>query len=241
MKRILAIIIILTASLKLFSQTAEEYYTQAEALDYSVKDDAKKAIALLTKAIAADPAYIKAIILRAEIYDGQALYKEEISDLTTLIKTDTAYAGYYKKRAHAYLLKGEAAKAISDYTEAYSIDTSMIECVYERGKIYGEIFYEKQSQSALFDFNLCIEKGSISIKALSYVGRGRVYENKEEFEKAMADYNTAVNVNPFCKDAFLYRGLLKLSLNQDGCNDILKYREMGGPNAQDYMDKYCYK
>ncbi|MFH0867204.1 MAG: tetratricopeptide repeat protein [Bacteroidota bacterium] len=241
MIRIFFILLLFIAALPVFSQTAEEYYNQADALDYSSKDDAKKAISLLTKAIDARPDYKDALLLRAEIYELQGMYKEEISDFTTLIKTDSTYAGYYKSRAKAYLLKNETEKAISDYTKAHNIDTSMTECIYERGKIYGDFFVSKKAQLAIDDFTFCIAQGSISIKSLSYVGRGRVYENQEDFDKAMTDYNTAVKVNPFCKEAFLYRGILKLSLNQDGCYDLLKYREMYGDNAQDYLDKYCYK
>lgn len=228
-------------ALPVFSQTADEYYNQASALDYTLKDNAKKAISLLTKAFETDPSYKAALELRAEIYELQGMYKEEISDLTTLIKTDSTYAGYYKKRAKAYFLKKETENAIVDYTKAFNIDTSMIECIYERGKIYGEFFVSKKAQLAIDDFTFCITHGSINIKSLSYVGRGRVYENQENFDKAMTDYNTAVKINPFCKEVYLYRGILKLALKQEGCYDLLKYREMYGDNAQDYLDKYCYK
>lgn len=241
MKKIFLISLLIITALPVFSQTAEEYYSQADKLDTTTKDGAKKAIALLTKAIDANPSYANALLFRSEIYRRQGLYKEEIADLSSLIKLDSTYAGYYKKRAKAYLLKNEAEKAISDYTTAFNIDTSMIECIYERGKIYAESFVGKKEQLAISDFNYCISQSSVNIKSLSYVGRGRVYENLEEFDKAMTDYNTAIKVNPFCKEAFLYRGILKLSLNQEGCYDLLKYREMYGDNAQDYLDKYCYK
>jgi tetratricopeptide (TPR) repeat protein len=241
MRRIFIVLSICIAALPVFSQTAEEYYSQAEKLDTATKDDAKKAIALLSKAIDASPSYTDALLFRSELYRRQGMYKEEISDLTSLIKSDSTYAGYYKKRAKAYLLRKEAEKAIADYTKAYNIDTSMIECIYERGKIYEDFFVDKKAQLAFDDFNFCIAQASINIKSLSYVGRGRVYENQEEFDKAMTDYNTAIKINPFCKEAFLYRGILKLSLNQDGCYDLLKYREMYGDNAQEYLDKYCYK
>jgi tetratricopeptide (TPR) repeat protein len=196
---------------------------------------------LLDKAISLDPAYEDALDLRAELYEKQASYKEEIADLTTLIKIDSVNAEYFKKRAAAYVLKNEPDKAISDYSYAFSLDTSMVDCILERGKIYGEVFLEKKSQQAIADFTYCINHGSVTIKSQAYVGRGRVYENLEKFDKAMADYNAATNVNPLNKDSYLYRGILKISLNQDGCHDLLKYRDMSGPGAQDYLNKYCAK
>lgn len=241
MKKIIVSVCFCFASIMLYSQSAEELYGQAEAMDHSKKEDAKKAITLLTKAVEQDPSYKLALELRASIYELQGMYKEEITDLTTLITMDSTYAGYYKTRANAYKLKSELEKAISDYTKAYALDTSMIECIYQRGKIYGDYFSSKKYQKALDDFDFCISHATISVKADAYVGRGRVYENQEEFEKAISDYNTALKVNPLCKEAYLYRGILKLALNQDGCYDLLKYREIGGADAQDYLNKYCYK
>jgi tetratricopeptide (TPR) repeat protein len=235
---ILFFFLIVTANV--FAQTANDYYKQALDLDYDKKEDLKKAFSLLEKAISLDPAYEDALDLRAELYEKQASYKEEIADLTSLIKIDSANAEYFKKRAAAYVLKNEPEKAIIDYTAAFSLDTS-VDCIYQRGKIYGEFFIEKKSQQAIADFTYCISHGSVTIKSQAYIGRGRVYENLEKFDKAMADYNAASSVNPLNKDTYLYRGILKISLNQDGCHDLLKYRDMSGPDAQEYLNKYCAK
>jgi tetratricopeptide (TPR) repeat protein len=240
-RKISFLILFILLAATVYSQTAEEYYKQAADLDYSKKENLRKALLLLNKAIELSPEYAEALDLRAEIYDKQASYKEEIADLSMLIKNDSTNAEYFKKRAAAYVLKNEPDKAISDYSYAFSLDTSMIDCILERGKIYGEVYLDKKAQKAIADFTYCINHGSVTIKSQAYVGRGRVYENLEKFDKAMADYNAATAANPLNRDAYLYRGILKISLNQDGCHDLLKYRDMSGPGAQDYLNKYCAK
>lgn len=241
MKKIFSFLIFAFVALQLFSQTAEEYYLEANKLDTATKDGAKEAITLLTKALDEKPLYTDALLFRFKLYQSQEMYKEEIADITSLIKIDSTSAGYYKMRANAYSLKKDPENAIADYTKAYSIDTSMIECIYERGNVYVEFFIDKKAKLAIDDFTYCIAHSSISIKALSYVGRGRVYAEQEDYDKSISDYNTALKVNPFCKEAFLYRGILKISANENGCYDLLTYRQMYGYKAQKYLDKYCPK
>ena len=245
-------------SLSASTQTAEDYYNQAKEIYIKDKAEAKNAIIILSKAIdickqakeiyskdkageIIDSIYKEALLLRAEIYENTTSYKEEIADLTTLIQLDISNAIYYKKRAMAYYLKKEADKSIEDYSKAFELDTSMIECVYERAIIYTEYYFEKKSKQAINDFDFCIKHGSINIKSLSYFKRGFLYENMGEYDKSLADYNTALKINPLNTEVYLYRGLLKINMNQNGCYDLLKYRDMNGADAQEYMKKFCYK
>jgi len=228
-------------TLILKAQNVEDYYSQAQEIDFTKDDNAKKAIMLLNKAIEMDSNFTKAILLRAKIDEWQGLYDKEIMDLTLLIKNDSLESHYYMLRAKAFVLKKEAKKAIDDFTKAFSIDTSMVECIYVRGLVYTNFFKGKKDKEALIDFNYCINQSSINYKSLAYVGRGTLYEIKGDFTNALNEYNTAIKINPLLKEAYLSRGILKINLNQDGCNDLLKYRDLNGTNAQDYLNKYCYK
>lgn len=241
MKKILLFSCLMMLQLSLFSQTSDDYYNQAKQIDIKSKTEIKQAIDLLNKAIGIDSKNKNALILRAKLFDDISNYKGEINDLTSLIQIDSNNTSFYKNRAKAYKMKNDPEDAIIDYTKAFKEDTTSYECIYERGKIYLELFLEKKSEQAISDFNYCIAHASITIKSLAYLGRGRVFEGLGKINKAMDDYNTAMKINPLNKEVFLYRGLLKLSLNQDGCYDLQKYREVGGEGAQDYISKYCQK
>lgn len=223
------------------AQNVEDYYSEAQEIDFTKGDNAKKAISLLNNIIEKDSNFTKAILLRAKIYEWQGFYDKEITDLSLLIEKDSLESTYYMLRAKAFVLKKDAKKAIDDFTKAFRIDTTMIECIYERGLVYTNLFKGKKDKEALIDFNYCINQSSINYKSLAYVGRGTLYEIKGDFTNALNEYNTAIKINPLLKEAYLSRGILKINLNQDGCNDLLKYRDLNGLNAQEYLNKYCYK
>jgi tetratricopeptide (TPR) repeat protein len=56
-----------------------------------------------------------------------------------------------------------------------------------------------------------IESGNESKKnqAIAYYNRGLAHENKDDFARAIADYNDANRLDPNDADAFFYRGLDK--------------------------------
>ena len=223
------------------AQNVEDYYSEAQEIDFTKGDNAKKAISLLNNIIEKDSNFTKAILLRAKIYEWQGLYDKEITDLSLLIENDSLESTYYMLRAKAFVLKKDAKKAIEDFTKAFRIDTTMVECIYERGLVYTNLFKGKKDKEALSDFNYSINKSSINYKSLAYVGKGKLYEINGDFTNALNEYNTAIKINPLLKEAYLSRGILKINLNNDGCNDLLKYRDLNGLNAQEYLNKYCYK
>lgn len=45
--------------------------------------------------------------------------------------------------------------------------------------------------------------------AIAFYNRALAYENKEDYARAIADYDEAVRLNPNDADALLYRGLDK--------------------------------
>jgi hypothetical protein len=56
----------------------------------------------------------------------------------------------------------------------------------------------------------------------------------------MEYYNIAINNNKDNAEAYLYRGALKLHLNQaGGCNDIQMARNIGYEGAEDLYKEYC--
>lgn len=224
-----------------YSQTATDYYAQAKEISCETKSEIKQALELLDKALQLNSNYTDALVLRAQIFLKKESYKEEIADLTKLIQLDTVNTGYYITRAEAYTLKKDYESAINDYTTVFKIDTSKVECIYKRGMLYLEHFLPKETEKAMADFNFCSVHGSVQIRSMAYLARGRIYESQTSFDKAMNEYNTALKINPLNKDVYLYRGILKIGQAQDGCYDILKYRDMGGENAQEYLSRYCMK
>ena len=63
-----------------------------------------------------------------------------------------------------------------------------------------------------------------------YINRGNSYRRIGESDKAMADYDHAISINPNYAIAYRNRSLLHNSLGnrEQAVKDMLKYRELGG-------------
>ncbi|GGA01458.1 tetratricopeptide repeat protein [Okeania sp. KiyG1] len=81
---------------------------------------------------------------------------------------------------------------------------------------------------------------SIPNNAEAYNNRGIVYDNQGEYEKAIADYNQAIRLNPKNADAYYNRGLIhKRKRNIEKARSDFKkaadlYKQQG--NQEDYQD-----
>jgi len=63
----------------------------------------------------------------------------------------------------------------------------------------------------------------------------------QAYRGAIQDFNKAIEINPNLAQAYLNRGLAKISLGQkkDGCLDLSKAGEMGLAVAYDSIKEHC--
>lgn len=93
-----------------------------------------------------------------------------------------------------------------------------------------------------FDCRIARATGIIQSKpndADAYIARGNAYDDKGEFEKALADYNQALKLDPKSSLAYLNRGLA-YSLHGDQAQalaDYAKVLELDPKNAHAYLDR----
>ena len=61
------------------------------------------------------------------------------------------------------------------------------------------------------------------------------------FKEAMENYNQSVNFNDENAEAYLYRGALKVALNQmqAACNDFTRANVLGSVEAKEALTKNC--
>ena len=72
-----------------------------------------------------------------------------------------------------------------------------------------------------------------------YANRGMVYQNRGDKERAMADYNKSIEINPSTAVAYLDRGALYSDMGKDtlALNDLNKSIELINTNSQAYYDR----
>jgi tetratricopeptide (TPR) repeat protein len=75
----------------------------------------------------------------------------------------------------------------------------------------------------------------------AYYDRGKVKHVLQDYTGAIEDYSKAIELDPEHKDAYYFRGLSKifLGLQDSGCLDLKKARDLGHPQASEAINKYC--
>lgn len=96
-----------------------------------------------------------------------------------------------------------------------------------------------QYKAALSYLNLAIEKAP-EYTAL-YGKRGAVYLKLEEYTKSIKDWSVVISRLPVYSLAYIFRGIAKIKLGNtsSGCADLLKAKELGDTDAEDYLKMYC--
>ncbi|WKV11696.1 tetratricopeptide repeat protein [Marivirga harenae] len=138
-------------------------------------------------------------------------------------------------RGRAYEELGQYDKAVQDFLEVIDIDPRNTGAFLS----YGKHFYrEKDYENAAFQFEKAYKLNTNSTRSATLLARA--YHKAGKVEDAMEYYNIAINNDKDNAEAYLYRGALKVHLNQSGaCNDIQLAKNIGYDGAEELYNKYC--
>lgn len=139
-------------------------------------------------------------------------------------------------RGRAYEELKQYNKARADFLQVLKMD----ELNFSAYASLANIHYNKEEYSkALLNAEKAIEINDRFEQAHFLVARSK--HQLGYAESAMESYNTAINLDPDFGDAFLYRGALKIGLDQrrSACADFQKAKQLKTPGAQNALKKYC--
>lgn len=202
---------------------ADEYLERAIIYDESYTDALKQKIFLLNDIeapIDEKVKYIKILekydlisanIMLGDIFSKQMEYDKAISYINRAIdyekshpltNTNERLSVMYQNRGGVYMRQGYIKKAILDYEKSINLDSNNIEtfnnlgCLYEETMEY-DLALNAFSKVINADYSNC-EKHDFgyNIKALGYFNRGNIYFHKEDYKKALSDYNMAIKLDP---------------------------------------------
>jgi tetratricopeptide (TPR) repeat protein len=104
-----------------------------------------------------------------------------------------------------YSAINEKEKALADYTAAIELNPNMVEALYSRGIVYSDL--DDKEEKSLADFSRAHEISPNDAGVLAY--RGIVYYQMGNNEKALADFNAALALDPQNKNALTGLKLMK--------------------------------
>ncbi len=126
------------------------------------------------------------------------------------VEADPEFSEAYYHRGNAWALKNDFEKAASDFSRAIELDCDYAEAYLARAAVLIQQSGgkdEKITEGALADLTRAIECDPDLVNA--YILRGLIYKNKDELEKALADFNQTIEVAPEkAYEGYLNRGMV---------------------------------
>ncbi len=173
----------------------------ARASAYFVKEDDRRAISDLDKAISLDLGNAVGYLLRGIVYGYMNRYDRVIDDMSHAIRLspDEPMAYYYRGMAYGEL--DALDYAMADMSQVIRFNPDHVDAYRVRADCYR---YKEKYELAIEDYDTALsldpEHGP------SYLGRGAAYRMKLEFDQAVADYDEAVRVDPENPLVYRFRG-----------------------------------
>jgi tetratricopeptide (TPR) repeat protein len=182
------------------------------------------------EAIKADPQYAKAYNNRGVVYQKQAEYDLAIKDFNAALQLDPDYAHALANRGETYLKMSDYQSASKDFDQALRLKPQLALLLNERcwtRAIVGDV------QGALADCNDAIRSEP---SAAAFDSRGLAYLKSSQWDAAIADYNSALRLDPKLASSLYGRGFAKQKKGDvaGGTSDLAAAQTINQNVAQDF-------
>lgn len=163
-----------------------------------------RALADFNKAIIIDNNHSAAYRGRGLVWDAKGDYTKAIEDYTKVIELQPYdYLGY-NNRGYMWRRLKEYDKAIEDFTITIGLEPNSAVGYHSRGLVKCDKL--ETTRGTKNDFAMAIKDFDDAIRldpnfAASYSRRGRLWASIDEYNKAIADFNTALQLEPGNKAA----------------------------------------
>lgn len=181
------------------------------------------ALEQFNKAIEEDPKSVDAFYYRALVYDKLNKPAQAMADLNTVIRMNSRYRFAHTNKGGLYLKMGKQKEALDEFALELMSYPSELEVYHTRSKIY---YDNKQFDLAIKDNTAALKIDSKNL--FSLFNRALSYTELGDYQKASADFDAIIALEPSFKSAHASRAMLKIRMgkNADAIADFteeLKY------------------
>jgi tetratricopeptide (TPR) repeat protein len=210
----------------------------------------------LNRILQIDPKHSEAYSLRGHVYTLKQNHDQSIADQTKAIELNGTNALAYERRAVAHLAKKDPVKSKQDLEQALQINPNLPEALCDRAAVYAmgkdyvrantdldaalavnprnaqahfvrSKIYRAQgnSDAALSSLDQAIVAGA---DAVIYCERGNALLEEKDAEKAILDFNRAIEINPKMLAAYQgrYKCNKRLGNTDEMQADLVKVKEL---------------
>ncbi|MCB9435918.1 MAG: tetratricopeptide repeat protein [Anaerolineales bacterium] len=168
-------------------------------------------------------------------YLEDAAFNDAIQVLQRVIERDPDNAMAYALLGRAFLGADDLAAALTNLDTALSMDNSISQAYFDRGKARTQI---EDWEGATRDLTTLLDSRppeSVQVEALAL--RGIAYNKSGNHEAALADFNAALAIDPNNNMALLNRAWLSLTDGEieAAINDLNRSIDNGNASAETYL------
>lgn len=192
--------------------SSEDYRGEANRLKQ--RQQYRKAIQVLDKAIEADPQNISALLDRG-------IDKALINDAGGAIEDYTKVLAIDQDNGLALLNRGKSKMKAEDYCGAVVDFNHAVEAQSRQLAIHKTPAYDVKPQELRLQ-------------------RGIAYYHLDSLKQAFEDFNFSISCNYMLSECYYGRGMiyLRYEMKKEGCADLANAKYLGNRYAQELIDKY---
>lgn len=200
---------------------------------YLKENDREKALQYLNKAISLAPDYAQPYYNRGLLFEKFNDNSNAISSYKQAISINPNYVDAAFRLGQIFFINDEIDEARNvlmvidkQYLNAPLLDL-MGKIEYRKGNIESSITYSKtaiklEPSNVIYLYNYALALGSAS-----------------DFTEALKILNKCIKLNPSFVEAYYLRGITKIKLGMNGCDDLNKAEAMGNAMAQSALKAFC--
>jgi tetratricopeptide (TPR) repeat protein len=226
-----------TKALSIDSTKSAYYITEANI--HFATLSVRKAEEAFLRAIAHDEKNIEAYLKLAELYLYLKKYKESIQNANEALRIDVHNPKAYFIKGYVAAETKDTARAVSNYETCVEQDPGNYDALLQLGIIFAARNHPIAIQ--YYDRALKLKPNSTEV----YYDRGLFYQESGELEKAIADYNSILKIDPAYSDAYYNLGYIEVNYRknyQKAIEFFSKALERNQYYAEAFYNRgYCYE
>ena len=225
-------------SVSLYSDILKNYPHSFVALnslgaEYMLNKNYDMSLRYLNAAINENTNYYKGYYNRGLLFAQTERMKDALKDFDKAIALKQ-YPKAYIARANAYYVLKDFPKAILDAEMVLKTDATNFKANYVLANCYDDL---NQSDKAIVYYNKVININTEN--PLYYLRRAIVYGKMQQFMFCLQDLDKCTNLDPNYAEAYYWKGVVKVNMNQNPCADLRKAVDLGFTAAQQPLLTYC--
>lgn len=226
-------------SAALYSDILKKYPHSFVALNslgaqYMLNKNYDLAMRYLNAAIDENKMYYKGYYNRGLLYAQTKRYNDALRDFDKAIALKKYYKAYVARANVFYELK-EYDKAIKDAQQVLIEDANNSKANFVMATCYDET---NQLQQALSYYNKAL--AITSDNPLYFLRRGILFGKMQQYSSCLSDFDKAILIDPQYPETYYWRGVVKVNLKQNPCEDLKRAIELGFSPAQQAFQSYCH-